>query len=102
MLAVSLDPSPHHEPPGDTEKLDPKHRLLHAVDPCLPHTPGLRSPRTQKSIALYSPPSHFLPSRPKIPLTIYEFQGCPFCAKVREAVSILDLDVLFLPCPRGP
>lgn len=28
-------------------------------------------------------------------------QGCPFCAKVREVVSILDLDVLFLPCPRG-
>lgn len=42
-------------------------------------------------------------ARPRKPLIIYEFQGCPFCAKVREAVTILDLDVLFKPCPRdGP
>jgi glutaredoxin len=39
-------------------------------------------------------------ARPKQPIILYEFQGCPFCAKVREAVSILDLDVLFYPCPR--
>jgi hypothetical protein len=26
--------------------------------------------------------------------------GCPFCRKVREAVNILDLDVLFKPCPK--
>lgn len=38
--------------------------------------------------------------RPKQPIILYEFQGCPFCAKVREAVSILDLDVLFYPCPK--
>jgi hypothetical protein len=35
------------------------------------------------------------------PIEIYEFEGCPFCRKVREAVSILDIDVLFLPCPKG-
>jgi len=28
-------------------------------------------------------------------------QGCPFCRKVREAASILDIDVLFYPCPAG-
>lgn len=29
--------------------------------------------------------------------------GCPFCRKVREAVTLLDLDVLFWPCPKdGP
>ncbi|GAB5031723.1 thioredoxin family protein [Nannochloropsis oceanica] len=39
-------------------------------------------------------------ARPKQPIILYEFQGCPFCAKVREVVSILDLDVLFYPCPR--
>ena len=41
--------------------------------------------------------------RPAQPLVIYDLHGCPFCRKVREAVSILDLEVLFLPCPRdGP
>jgi glutathione S-transferase len=40
---------------------------------------------------------------PPKPIEIYEFEGCPFCRKVREAVSYLDLDVLFLPTPKdGP
>mmetsp|Transcript_114 Transcript_114/g.314 ORF Transcript_114/g.314 Transcript_114/m.314 type:complete len:367 (+) Transcript_114:44-1144(+) len=41
-----------------------------------------------------------LGKRPAVPLELYEFEGCPFCRKVREAVSILDLDVLFYPCPK--
>ncbi|KAL5231742.1 hypothetical protein ABZP36_030518 [Zizania latifolia] len=42
-------------------------------------------------------------SRPEKPIEIYEFEGCPFCRKVREMVSVLDLDVLFYPCPQnGP
>ncbi|KAI3854060.1 hypothetical protein MKX03_030240 [Papaver bracteatum] len=37
------------------------------------------------------------------PIEIYEFEGCPFCKKVREIVSVLDLDVLYYPCPmNGP
>ncbi len=29
--------------------------------------------------------------------------GCPFCRKVREAITLLDLDVLIWPCPKdGP
>lgn len=41
--------------------------------------------------------------RPEKPIEIYEFESCPFCRKVREIVSILDLDVLYYPCPRnGP
>ncbi|CAN0026541.1 unnamed protein product [Ascophyllum nodosum] len=41
--------------------------------------------------------------QPRKPIEIYEFEGCPFCRKVREAVNILDLDVIFYPCPRdGP
>ena len=39
--------------------------------------------------------------RPSAPLELYEFEGCPFCKKVREAVIWLDLDVLFFPCPQG-
>ena len=39
--------------------------------------------------------------RPAQPLELYEFEGCPYCRKVREALSILDLDARVLPCPRG-
>lgn len=38
--------------------------------------------------------------RPELPLKLYEFEGCPFCKKVREAVSILDLEINVYPCPR--
>ncbi|XP_010490881.1 PREDICTED: uncharacterized protein LOC104768576 [Camelina sativa] len=39
--------------------------------------------------------------RPEKPIEIYEFEGCPFCRKVREMVAVLDLDILYYPCPRG-
>lgn len=39
--------------------------------------------------------------RPEKPIEIYEYEACPFCRKVREAVTILDLDVMFYPTPRG-
>lgn len=41
--------------------------------------------------------------RPEKPIEIYEYESCPFCRKVREIVAVLDLDVLYYPCPRnGP
>jgi glutathione S-transferase len=39
--------------------------------------------------------------RPKTPLELYDFEGCPFCHKVRAALSALDLDALVYPCPKG-
>ncbi|MFT3765729.1 MAG: glutathione S-transferase N-terminal domain-containing protein [Minicystis sp.] len=39
--------------------------------------------------------------RPEQPLVLYEFEACPFCRKVREALTILDLDATIYPCPRG-
>lgn len=39
-------------------------------------------------------------SKPKLPLRLFEFEACPFCRKVREAVSMLDLDLLVFPCPK--
>jgi glutathione S-transferase len=39
--------------------------------------------------------------RPRERLLVYEFEGCPYCRKVREALSILDLDALIRPCPKG-
>lgn len=42
-----------------------------------------------------------LGARPEQTLEIYEFEACPFCRKVREALTILDLDARILPCPKG-
>ena len=44
-----------------------------------------------------------LGKRPAEPLRLYEFESCPFCRKVREALSMLDLEADILPCPKnGP
>ncbi|MDJ0786200.1 MAG: glutathione S-transferase N-terminal domain-containing protein [Myxococcota bacterium] len=42
-----------------------------------------------------------LGKRPAERLEIYEFEGCPFCRKVREAATVLDLELLVRPCPKG-
>ncbi|HSN97289.1 MAG TPA: glutathione S-transferase N-terminal domain-containing protein [Candidatus Nanopelagicales bacterium] len=39
--------------------------------------------------------------RPEKPLELYEFEACPFCRKVREALTIFDLDAVIYPCPKG-
>lgn len=39
--------------------------------------------------------------RPQKMLELYDFESCPFCRKVREACTMLDLEVLIRPCPRG-
>lgn len=39
--------------------------------------------------------------RPDKPLELYEFEACPYCRKVREAASVLDLEVMIYPCPKG-
>ena len=41
--------------------------------------------------------------RPETTLELYEFENCPYCRKVREALSILDLEANVRPCPKnGP
>jgi len=42
-----------------------------------------------------------LGKRPDKLLELYEFEACPFCRKVREALTILDLEAMIYPCPRG-
>lgn len=41
-----------------------------------------------------------LGARPVRPLELYEFEACPFCRKVREALSMLDLEAVIHPCPK--
>jgi len=37
--------------------------------------------------------------RPQAPLVLYEYEGSPFCRKVREAALLLDVPVEMRPCP---
>ena len=39
--------------------------------------------------------------RPEKRLLLYDFEGCPYCRKVREALTILDLEAEIRPCPKG-
>lgn len=39
--------------------------------------------------------------RPEKHLELYDFEACPFCRKVREALSVLDLEAMVYPCPAG-
>ncbi|XP_031259817.1 glutathione S-transferase-like protein tpcF isoform X2 [Pistacia vera] len=38
---------------------------------------------------------------PPLHLQLYEFEACPFCRRVREALTELDLAVEVYPCPKG-
>lgn len=40
-------------------------------------------------------------SGPELPLELYEFEACPFCRKVREAITMLDLNCYVYPCPKS-
>lgn len=39
--------------------------------------------------------------RPAQRLELYEFEGCPYCRKVRDALTELDLEAVIYPCPHG-
>lgn len=39
--------------------------------------------------------------RPREPLVLYDFEGCPYSQIVREALTELDLEARVLPCPVG-
>lgn len=40
-------------------------------------------------------------ARPELPLELYEFEACPYCRKVREVMTELDLSYVCRPCPKG-
>lgn len=41
------------------------------------------------------------PKQPVRALKLYEFEGSPFCRRVREVITLLNLDVEIYPCPKG-
>lgn len=38
--------------------------------------------------------------KPKIPLKLFDIEGCPYCRLVREALTELDMDAEIYPCPK--
>lgn len=38
-------------------------------------------------------------AKPSQPLILYEYDGSPFCKRVRETINLLDLTVEYRPCP---
>ncbi|XP_021288323.1 uncharacterized protein LOC110419553 [Herrania umbratica] len=40
-------------------------------------------------------------SDPPMRMQLFEFEACPFCRRVREALTELDLSVEVYPCPKG-
>ncbi|XP_042376193.1 uncharacterized protein LOC121969933 isoform X1 [Zingiber officinale] len=56
-----------------------------------------RFPWGSKSLNIRSPDS----TTQQTSLQIYEFEACPFCRRVREAMTELDLTVEVYPCPKG-
>lgn len=41
------------------------------------------------------------PRQPEKALKLYEFEGSPFCRRVREVLTLLNLDYEVYPCPKG-
>ncbi len=39
--------------------------------------------------------------RPAKLIELYDFEACPYCRKVREALTVLDLEAMIYPCPKG-
>jgi glutathione S-transferase len=50
---------------------------------------------------MVTPHNRTTPPRPEQPLELYHFEACPFCRKVREVFSELDLAYLSRPCTKG-
>lgn len=40
-------------------------------------------------------------TQPEQPIILYDIEACPFCRRVREALTALHLDVEIRPCPKG-
>ena len=66
------------------------------------------SPPSDGDYALSVGPFHFSDTsdvmkgkcpRPTGKITVYEFDSSPFCRKVRDACTLLDLEVIYKPCP---
>jgi glutathione S-transferase len=69
----------------------------------MPRALSVASSVAASSLRLWRGTAAFRPrsTQPEQPLRLYEFEACPFCRLVREALTEMDLDAMILPCPQG-
>ncbi|KAE8022300.1 hypothetical protein FH972_008110 [Carpinus fangiana] len=60
-----------------------------------------RLPWGSNALSESSHSQEILTSDPPMNLQLFEFEACPFCRRVREAMTELDLSVEVYPCPKG-
>lgn len=41
------------------------------------------------------------PKQPEKPIKLFDMEACPYCRRVREVVTLLNLDVEIYPCPKN-
>ncbi len=41
------------------------------------------------------------PKQPALPIKLFDMEACPYCRRVREVVTLLNLDVEIYPCPKN-
>ncbi|GMI83054.1 hypothetical protein like AT4G10000 [Hibiscus trionum] len=81
---------------------DPSQERNHALEVATSSLSTLaRLPWGSKSLSEGIESQDIAISDPPIRLQLFEFEACPFCRRVREALTELDLSVEVFPCPKG-
>ncbi|KAK8580084.1 hypothetical protein V6N13_143217 [Hibiscus sabdariffa] len=81
---------------------DPSQERNHALEVATSSLSTLaRFPWGSKSLSEGIESQDIATSDPPIRLQLFEFEACPFCRRVREALTELDLSVEVYPCPKG-
>ncbi|XP_039003252.1 uncharacterized protein LOC120129937 isoform X2 [Hibiscus syriacus] len=81
---------------------DPSQERNHALEVATSSLSTLaRFPWGSKSLLEGIESEDITVSDPSTHLQLFEFEACPFCRRVREALTELDLSVEVYPCPKG-
>lgn len=67
------------------------------------HALNIATATAASSLRLWRGTNAFEPAakKPAQLLELYEFEACPYCARVRQALTALDLDAMIYPCPKN-
>ncbi len=70
-------------------------KLKHLIN--IAASTGASSLRSWRGTNAFEPAAR----QPEKLLELYDFEACPYCCKVRQVLTELDLDAMIYPCPRG-